>query len=120
MIKPAIWIIALGAAVAAVLVVAYMPGLFIPAKEDVPQLVTGGQVKHELAVGEEGLFRGLASGGELPYQFEWAFPDGSIVRSMNATHTFASPGTYDVTVSISDASGQSGHHSFPIEVSPTQ
>lgn len=120
MAKSAIWIAAVGAAVAAVLAVAYMPDIFFPPKESVPQLLTGGQVQHELAVGEEGSFRGLARGGKLPYQFEWAFPDGSIVRSMNATHIFSSPGKYEVTVSINDASGQSGHHSFTIEVSPAQ
>lgn len=120
MVKSAVWIGALGAGVAAVLIVAYMPSLFLPPQEEVALLQSGGQVKSQLVVGEEGSFRGLASGGKPPYQFEWAFPDGTVERSANATHIFTSPGTYEVTVSVSDASGQSEQHPFEINVAPAQ
>ncbi|HEX6067460.1 MAG TPA: PKD domain-containing protein [Nitrososphaera sp.] len=120
MVKSAVWITAIGAGVAAVLIVAYMPQLFFPPPEEVKALQSGGQVTSQLAVGETGSFRGLASGGKPPYQFEWAFPDGTIERSMNATHIFTSPGTYEVTVSVSDTSGQTGQHSFEIDVAPAQ
>jgi len=119
-VKSAVWIAAVGAGVAAVLIVAYMPQLFFPPPEEIKPLQSGGQVKNELAVGEAGSFRGLASGGKPPYQFEWGFPDGSVVRSMNATRAFDSPGTYEVTVTVTDSAGQSGHHSFEIQVSPAQ
>ncbi len=118
--KSVIWIAAVGVAVAAVLIVAYMPDIFLPRSEPVPQLQTGGQVKTVLAVGEEGSFRGLASGGRPPYQFEWTFPDGSVVHSMNTTRAFDSPGTYEVTVSISDSVGQSDSHTFEVQVGPAQ
>jgi hypothetical protein len=119
-VKSAVWIAAVGAGVAAVLIVAYMPNLFIPPQEKVGALQSGGQVKSQLVVGEVGSFRGLASGGKPPYQFEWGFPDGTVVRSVNATRAFDSPGTYEVTVSVTDSAGQSGHHSFEINVSPAQ
>lgn len=119
MVKSVVWIAALGAGVAAVLIVAYMPQVFFP-QEKVGPLQSGGQVKSELVVGEVGTFRGLASGGKPPYQFEWSFPDGSVVRSVNATRAFDSPGTYEVTVSVSDAAGQSGQYSFEIDVVPAQ
>lgn len=119
-VKSAIWIIALGAGVAVVLAIAYMPTLIMPPKENVPQMQTGGQVKNTLAVGEKGSFRGMVSGGKQPYQFEWTFPDETVVRAMNATHTFDSPGMYEVTVSITDAAGQSDSHSFEIRVTPAQ
>lgn len=115
-----IWLVAIGAAVAGILAVAYLPALFAAPKEDVPQLQTGGLVTHALAVGEEGSFRGLAKGGKSPYQFEWTFPDGTIVQEMNATHAFSSPGQYKVMLDIRDSSGLSGHHSFDIDVAPAQ
>lgn len=120
MAKSVVWIVALGVAVAAILIVAYMPNAFLPTPEPVPQLHSGGQVKNTLVVGEEGSFRGLVSGGKPPYQFEWVFPDGDVVRSMNTNKSFDSPGTYEVTVSISDSAGQSESHSFEIRVIPTQ
>lgn len=120
MAKSVVWIAAVGAAVAIILAVAYMPSIFFSPPEPVPQLQTGGQVKNTLAVGEEGSFRGLASGGKPPYQFEWAFPDGSVVRAMNATRAFDSPGTYEVTVTITDSAGQSDSHPFEIQVVPAQ
>lgn len=115
-----IWIAALGIGVAAVLIVAYMPHLFFPPPEKITQLQSGGQVKSQLVVGEVGSFRGLAKAGKPPYQFEWGFPDGTMVRSMNATRAFDSPGTYEVTLTVNDAAGQSQHHSFEIDVSPAQ
>ncbi len=116
MAKSAVWIVAIGAGVAIVLAVAYMPDVFLPRPEPVPQLQTGGQVKSTLQVGEEGFFRGLVSGGKPPYQVEWSFPDGTIAQSVNATRTFDSPGTYEVTVQISDSAEQSDSHSFEIRV----
>jgi uncharacterized protein (DUF58 family) len=118
--KSTVWIVGIGAAVAIILAVAYMPDVFLPRPESVPQLQTGGQVKSTLQVGEVGFFRGLVSGGKPPYQVEWAFPDGSIVRSMNTTRAFDSPGSYEVTVSISDSAGQSKSHSFEVRVVPAQ
>lgn len=120
MVKSVVWIGALGAAVAIILIVAYMPNVFLPKPESVPKLQSGGQVKSTLQVGEEGSFRGLVSGGKPPYQVEWAFPDGTVVRSVNATRAFDSPGTYEVTVSISDSAGQSNNHSFEIRVVSAQ
>ena len=118
--KTAVWVVAMAATVSVILVIAYTPGIFIPVNENVPQLQTGGQVKNTLTVGEEGFFRGLASGGEPPYQFEWVFPDGTIINSMNATKAFDSPGMYEIGVSITDAAGQSGSHSFEIQVIPSE
>jgi PKD repeat protein len=68
----------------------------------------------------EGFFMGLASGGKPPHQFEWAFPDDTVVQNMNATRAIDSPGTYKVKVFITDAAGQSGNHSFEIRVVPAQ
>lgn len=110
----------LGAGVAAVLIVAYMPRLFFSPPELVEPLEGGGQVKSQLVAGEFGSFRGLASGGKPPYPFEWGFPDDSVVRSQNATRAFDSPGTYEVTVAVADSASQSDQHSFEINVSPAQ
>lgn len=119
-VRSVVWIGAVGGVVAIILTLAYMPHIFIPIPEDVPQMQTGGQVKNTLAVGEEGFFRGLVSGGKPPHQFEWTFPDGTVVYDMNATKTFDSPGIYEVTISVTDSAGQSESHSFEIRVIPTQ
>jgi plastocyanin len=49
---------------------------------------------------------GSASGGTPPYAFSWSFDDGTPADANQvADHTFAAPGTYDVTLSVQDGAG---------------
>lgn len=62
--------------------------------------------KSRLAVGEEGAFLGVASGGKEPYTFEWKFSDGLSLTGQNVTHSFKVPGTYHFEVTVTDADGK--------------
>src|SRR5438093_8181162 len=46
-----------------------------------------------------------SSGGAAPYTFEWTFGDGTNGTGNPAFHTFASGGSYNVTVAIRDSTG---------------
>ena len=48
-------------------------------------------------------FSALAAGGTEPYSFSWSFGDGLISSEMNPVHTYLTPGTYTVNLSVSDA-----------------
>ncbi len=62
--------------------------------------------KARLAVGEEGAFHGVASGGKEPYRFEWKFSDGVTLTGQNVTRSFSLPGTYHIEVTVTDADGK--------------
>lgn len=47
-------------------------------------------------------FTALASVGESPYVYTWEFGDGSIASGAAVTHTFLTPGTYQVKVGVVD------------------
>src|SRR6266571_2471801 len=46
-----------------------------------------------------------SSGGTAPYTFAWTFGDGTNGTGNPASHTFASGGSYNVTVAIRDSTG---------------
>src|SRR4029077_4479429 len=50
-------------------------------------------------------FTGTASGGSAPFSYAWNFGDGNSAATQNPSHTFAGPGTFSVTLTISDANG---------------
>jgi len=56
------------------------------------------------------------SGGAPPYTFSWAFGDGTTGRGAHPVHTYASPGLYTVTVTVTDAQGHSVSRSFELNV----
>jgi len=60
----------------------------------------------KLAVGEEGVFHGVARGGKEPYKFEWKFSDGLTLTGQNVTRSFNVPGTYHIEVTVTDADGK--------------
>jgi glucose/arabinose dehydrogenase/PKD repeat protein len=52
-------------------------------------------------------FRGELSdrGGDEPPTYEWDFGDGESSSEVNPTHTFEEPGTYEVTLTVTDDHG---------------
>ncbi len=51
-------------------------------------------------------FTGSASNGTPPYTFDWSFGDGSAHSSeQSPSHTYASAGTYPVTLTVHDSAG---------------
>lgn len=47
-------------------------------------------------------FTGIATGGEGSYTYNWNFGDGQSSDLQNPTHTYSGPGTYAITLTISD------------------
>jgi PKD repeat protein len=61
-----------------------------------------------------------AVGGDPPYEFNWSFGDGSAAQpGASVTHTFASIGVYNVTVTVTDSGNNTTNLSEPITVVPT-
>jgi len=50
-------------------------------------------------------FNTIVSGGETPYIINYNFGDGTSEEAQALIHTFTSPGTYNVTVTVTDALG---------------
>ncbi len=48
-------------------------------------------------------FTGSASGGTTPYTWAWTFGDGGTAVVQNPTHTYTTAGTYNVTLTVTDA-----------------
>jgi uncharacterized repeat protein (TIGR01451 family) len=50
-------------------------------------------------------FTGSASGGVPPYTWAWTFGDTGTAAVQNPVHTYDTPGTYTVNLTVTDASG---------------
>jgi PKD repeat protein len=50
-------------------------------------------------------FAASVSGGTTPYKYSWDFGDGGTASTAIASHVYAGAGTYQVTLTITDASG---------------
>ena len=54
-------------------------------------------------------FTGSATTGTPPYTFNWAFGDGATSTQQNPSHTYASVGTYTVSLMAQDTGGRTGY-----------
>jgi hypothetical protein len=61
-------------------------------------------------------FSSNVSGGEKPYEYQWNFDDGDQMRTRNAAHTFGAPGSYNVSLSVTDNAGKQVTSSITIEI----
>ncbi len=50
-------------------------------------------------------YRGIVTGGDGDYSYEWNFGDGNSSASISGTHTYESAGTYNVTLKVTDGTG---------------
>src|SRR2546428_103879 len=62
-------------------------------------------------------FTASVTGGTPPYTYHWDFGDGGQSDATNPTHTYATTGAYRVSVTVTDAEGQSVTRTFEFVVS---
>ena len=68
-------------------------------------------------VGQTVMFSASASGGTSPYTYIWSFGDGTTGTGSSLTHTYSVAGSYNVTLTTTDSSGQSVTSSKTVVVS---
>jgi PKD repeat protein len=61
-------------------------------------------------------FNGWAAGGLSPFDYAWAFGDGTTASEPRPSHVFSANGTYSVALTIQDASGQTANTSQVVGV----
>jgi PKD repeat protein len=61
-------------------------------------------------------FNATIAGGTAPYRVLWNFSDGSNSSVLNTTHAFAAPGTYNVSISVTDAVGSASEYSVGVTI----
>src|SRR5207249_10610299 len=66
--------------------------------------------------GQQVAFAASANGGATPYAFNWSFGDGSVATGNPSLHTYTSSGSYNVTVTVTDANGSVSYSSQAIRV----
>jgi YVTN family beta-propeller protein len=64
-------------------------------------------------------FTASVQSGMAPYLFSWAFGDDSVGTGAAVQHTYASMGTYDVALSVSDGNGDFGQANTTVVVYET-
>jgi hypothetical protein len=61
--------------------------------------------KARVKEGEEVWFDSRVAGGFAPYSYEWDFGDGETSTANNPAHAYKAPGTYTVTLRVTDDKG---------------
>lgn len=63
-------------------------------------------------------FAGSASGGVPPYRtWAWTFGDGGVSATQNPSHTYATAGTYSITLQVIDTDGNMASDSTTVTIS---
>ena len=68
-------------------------------------------------------FNATVSDGQEPYSFDWDFKDGATeadTDDANIAHTFATPGSYNVTVDVVDSLNNTGSANTLVDVAENQ
>ncbi len=68
--------------------------------------------------GQSVAFTASATQGTGPYTFSWNFGDGAMAAGSSVTHTFASPGAFNVTLTVTDSASATSSTSISIGVLP--
>lgn len=63
-------------------------------------------------------FVGSATGGTAPYTYKWTFGDGVVSNEQNPSHTYATEGTYNVSLTVTDATNAISVDTTTATISP--
>jgi PKD repeat protein len=63
-------------------------------------------------------FEADATGGTEPYTYGWDFGDGQQATGRTVSHTYENPGTYNATLTVTDAIGQTASDTTQATVQP--
>jgi PKD repeat protein len=93
-----------------------------------PWLVTGAE-RTTLAVGARAVaatdvsasvaFTSTVTGGTPPFTYEWTFLDGNRSTDPRSNHAFALPGTYAVTLKVTDSTGVVARTTVMVTINPS-
>ncbi len=64
-------------------------------------------------------FVASAAGGSSPYTYHWSFGDGTTSSSQSPSHTFSSPGTYNVVLTVRDGLATTTTTRLAVKVLPS-
>ncbi|NQE53189.1 hypothetical protein C5S29_06315 [ANME-1 cluster archaeon GoMg3.2] len=62
-------------------------------------------------------FNGSATDGTPPYTYYWDFDDVNTSTEQNTSHRYSAPGTYDVTLTVTDTNGCTNSTTKPVVAS---
>ncbi|MEU4676585.1 ThuA domain-containing protein [Micromonospora sp. NPDC023737] len=54
--------------------------------------------------------------GDTPLTYAWDFGDGGTASTLDATHTYTSPGTFTATLTVTDSKGAKSYATVPVRV----
>ncbi len=64
-------------------------------------------------------FEGIVAGGTPPYTYQWTFGDGASSAEQAPSHTYVSPGDFDVTFAVTDSAGKEAQASLRVTATDT-
>ncbi len=69
-----------------------------------------------VCVGDSVHFTNLSYGGQAPYTYGWDFGDGNNSTDMNPSHAYASAGSFNVTLTVTDNNSATNDTTFTVVV----